>query len=227
MHALFEAAGVNSSVEWIWCANNADMDDVQDITRYYPGNAVVDWTAIDGYNWGSNYSFSRWKSFDETFSSAYTKLLSNYPDKPVMIAEVGSAEPSDLPNPSWGQDDNDTDANASKDAWVQDMYTRIMASYPAIRAVSWFNTNKELSWALNETALSGYPNSGLAGYNSVVINTYFQSTFSPLKTVTDARSAGKGKPSGGTKGRKTTSTTNGCKNLSILMGVMKFLIKFS
>jgi len=43
--------------------------------------------------------------------------------------------------------------------WVQDMYTRILAEYPAIRAVAWFNTNKELSWALN-----GAGNTGLAAY---------------------------------------------------------------
>ncbi|HRJ53850.1 MAG TPA: glycosyl hydrolase [Candidatus Thiothrix moscowensis] len=205
IHGLFTAAGVNNSVEWVWCANNVNVDDFNDITRYYPGNDVVDWTGIDGYNWGSNFSFSRWKTFDETFSSTYVKLISNYPDKPVVIAEVASAEPGDLPDLSKGQDGNDSDASQSKDIWVQDMYNRIIASYPAIRAVAWFNTNKELSWALNETSLSGLPNTGLNGYNSAITNSYFLSTFTPLKTTTNSSTGGK--KTGGGKPRKSTSTS--------------------
>ncbi len=219
MHNLFVQAGVNDSVEWVWCANNVNVDNVNDITRYYPGGDVVDWTSIDGYNWGSNFSFSRWKSFDETFSSSYVKLVSNYPDKPVIIAEVASAEPDDLPNVAMGQNGNDADAGQSKDLWVQDMYLRIKEAYPAIRAVAWFNTNKELSWALNETALSGASNTGLAGYNSVVGDSYFLGSFVPTKTTTTdggttytSTSGNKGRKtdggSGGGKGSKTRTSTS-------------------
>lgn len=212
VHNLFELSGVNGSVEWVWCVNNVNVDSVNDITRYYPGDDVVDWTSIDGYNWGSSFSFSRWKSFDETFSSSYVKLVTNYPAKPVIIAEVASAEPGDLPNAALGQDGNDADAGQNKDLWVQDMYQRIKDGYPAIRAVAWFNTNKELSWALNETALSGAPNTGLAGYNAVVGDAWFLGTFTPTKTTTttgggttDTSTKGR-KTSGGGKGGKTTTT---------------------
>jgi beta-mannanase len=169
----FAAAGV-SGVEWVWCANNASVDNYNDITRYYPGDTLVDWTALDGYNWGSNYSFSQWKGFAETFSSPYITLVTNYPTKPVILAEVASAEPSDLPNAAYGQDGNDSDASQGKEAWVQDMYTRIMNEYPAIRAVAWFNTNKELSWAL-----TGASNTGLTAYNNVVADSYYTGTFIP------------------------------------------------
>lgn len=181
IHSLFDAAGINHSVSWVWCINNIDVDDINDITRYYPGDDVVDWTAIDGYNWGSNYSFTSWKSFDEVFSSAYVKLQTHYPDKPIIIAEVGSAEPDDLPDAVWGQDGNDADANKSKEVWVDDMLKRIKSSYPNIRAVSWFNINKELSWALNETAHSGLPNTGLDAYNTNVIDDHYLSQYESFK----------------------------------------------
>ncbi len=197
LYNRFSQAGV-TNVEWVWCPNNGSVDSYSDITRYYPGNDVVQWTGLDGYNWGSNYSFSSWKSFAETFSSPYTKLVANYPTKPILIAEVASAEPSDMPNAAYGQDGNDSDVGQSKEVWVQDMYTRIMSEYPAIRAVSWFNTNKELSWGLN-----GAGNTGLSAYNSTILNSYYTGTFTALSTTTTTSTNTSTK----TKGRKTTSAT--------------------
>ncbi len=199
LRTRFTQASV-TGVEWVWCANNVSVDSYNDITRYYPGDDVVDWTALDGYNWGSNYSFTQWKGFAETFSAPYTKLVTNYPTKPVLLAEVASAEPFDLPNPSYGQDGNDTDAGQSKEVWVQDMYTRIMAEYPAIRAVAWFNTNKELSWALN-----GVGNTGLFAYNSVTANSYYSGMFTPLTPITTQPPAARGGKGGG--GKKASTRT--------------------
>ncbi|MEQ1558591.1 MAG: glycosyl hydrolase [Methyloglobulus sp.] len=164
----FEVAGINPYIDWVWCANNSDVDNVKDITQYYPGDMYVDWTSLDGYNFGSNYSWSTWKSFDQTFSAPYNKLVINYPTKPIIIAEVGVAEPSDLPNPTYGQDGNDMDRAQSKEAWVADMFSRIESSYPAIRAVTWFNINKELSWALHKSN-----NTGLQAYKTTTQSTYF------------------------------------------------------
>lgn len=173
----FAQAGV-SHVEWVWCANNVDVDSYKNIAMYYPGGDVVNWTALDGYNWGSNYSWTSWSTFSQLFSIPYTKLVTTWPNKPVMIAEVASAEPADLPNPSYGQNGDNRDSRQSKEAWVKDMYTTIMKKYPAIRAVTWFNTNKELSWALN------YPgNTGFNGYKSMITNSYYTGTFTPLTSA--------------------------------------------
>lgn len=189
IHGLFEAAGVNDNVEWIWSASATDSDDYNDITRYYPGDDVVDWTSLDGYNWGSNYAWSRWRTFDEVFSAAYVKLIENYPNKPIIIAEVATAEPSDLPDPDWGQYGDDSDAAESKEVWISNMLSRIKESYPAIRAVSWFNVNKELSWALNETAGNGLANTGLSAYNDSVLDSRFLSEFVPLSASASTVSA--------------------------------------
>jgi beta-mannanase len=201
IYSRFKTAGV-TNVEWVWCANNSSVDSYNDITRYYPGDDVVNWTALDGYNWGSNYSFSQWKSFAETFSAPYTKLITNYPTKPVLLAEVASVEPSDVPNPTYGQDGNDNDAGQSKEVWVQDMYTRIMSEYPAIRAIAWFNTNKEFNWAL-----TGAGNTGLNAYNATVINSYYSGSFTPLTTTTTTTKTTRKKATASTSTIITTAST--------------------
>ncbi len=201
LHSRFAQAGV-TGVEWVWCANNVSVDNYNDITRYYPGNDVVNWTALDGYNWGSNYSFTQWKGFAEVFSSPYTTLVTNYPDKPVLLAEVASAEPQDLPNADYGMTGNDSDAGQSKAVWVQDMYTRMLAEYPAIRAVAWFNTNKELSWALN-----GAGNTGLAAYNTVIADSRYTGTFTPLIAPPTVTEPTRTKPTKGGGGKRSTTTS--------------------
>mgnify|MGYP000734187380 CR=1 FL=1 len=178
LHAAFTEAGLNDVVGWVWCANNVDVDSYNNVMAYYPGDDVVDWLSLDGYNWGSNYSFTHWKSFDETFSQQYVKMVSAVPNKPMMLAEVSSAEPNDLPDPSWGQDGDDADALESKSDWTTDMMQSIQSNYPAIQSIVWFNTNKELNWALNETG-----NTGLAAYNTSVVSDYFGGVL-PIKSTT-------------------------------------------
>ena len=180
LHQRFVRAGVASHVEWVWNVNNVDVDDYDDFSVYYPGDDVVDWVSIDGYNWGSNYHYTRWKSFDETFSQSYVKLVTDFPNKPVMIAEVSSTEPADLPNDMRGQLGDDSDIYESKDAWVNDMLSTIENSYPAIKAVLWFNSNKELNWALDaghNTGLEGL-NQGLESAHYITLDDVSQQTAS-------------------------------------------------
>ncbi|CAA6818777.1 MAG: Unknown protein [uncultured Thiotrichaceae bacterium] len=180
LHTKFTEAEVNDSVGWVWCANNVDVDDHSDVIKYYPGNDRVDWLSIDGYNWGSNYSFTSWKSFDETFSQQYVKMVTAIPNKPLMLAEVSSAEGHDLPDTNWGQNGDDNDANESKEAWIADMLQSIQTSYPAIKSIVWFNTNKELSWALNQAG-----NTGITAYNDAVIEDFFSGAMN-IKSTVDA-----------------------------------------
>ncbi|MCK5725380.1 MAG: hypothetical protein KAH22_00990 [Thiotrichaceae bacterium] len=173
IHDRFSAANVQG-VEWVWCMSTTDYDDFNDVTRYYPGDDYVDWTSIDGYNWGSNRRYHPWKSFSEVFSSAYNTLTSHYPRKPIMIGEVSSAEPSDLPEEN-GFNGDDSDADESKGAWITDLFASLETSFPAIRALVWFNHDKELSWALD-----GENSTGAAAYKEVVNqNDYFGGVYVP------------------------------------------------
>ena len=172
IHDRFEAAGVNEHIEWVWSANNVNVDSVNDMTQYYPGDTYVDWTSIDGYNWGSNFSWSSWDSFNDVFASAYSTLVTNYPDKPILIAETGSAEPHDIPDPAWGQNGDNSDAGEDKDVWTAGMMSSIENDFPAIRALALFNINKELDWSLTDSG-----NTGLSGYIGGMMSSHFTSDF--------------------------------------------------
>lgn len=172
IHQLFERMGVNDYIEWVWCANNLNIDSVNDITQYYPGDDFVDWTSIDGYNWGTNYSWTSWESFTEVYADAYNTLVKNYPDKPILIAEFGSAEPADIPDPAWGQNGDNSDRNENKEIWSSDMLVALEVRFPAIRALGLFNINKELGWSITEP-----DNTGLNGMNLGLTRDYFISRF--------------------------------------------------
>jgi hypothetical protein len=52
IHDRFVAAGA-TNVVWAWCPNVTDTDGSNQTTLdYYPGDSYVDWTGVDGYNWG-------------------------------------------------------------------------------------------------------------------------------------------------------------------------------
>ena len=178
IHDRFESAGVNQYVEWVWSANNVNVDDYDDITLYYPGSEYVDWTSIDGYNFGSNYSWTDWESFSSLYSDIYLTLVDNYPEKPVLIAEVGSAEQADLPDPSWGQFGDNSDAYQSKDTWISTFLTELEANFPAVRAIAWFNTNKELDWSLTDSS-----NTGITSWINGVQSDYYISDFLSASSV--------------------------------------------
>ncbi|WP_299497119.1 glycosyl hydrolase [uncultured Shewanella sp.] len=173
LHERFEMAGANQYVEWVWNANNVDVDDYDDITLYYPGDDVVDWTSIDGYNWGSNFSFSQWNTFAELFEEKYALLMSKYPNKPIIIAEIASAEPSDIPDLLLGQDGDDSDSAESKALWIKDMFKQLRTHFRGIKGIVWFNINKELSWSINEAD----HNTGLTKFKKKVKRQYYISEF--------------------------------------------------
>lgn len=183
IHNLFDIYGLNQYIEWIWCVNNISVDQVNDITQYYPGGTYVDWTGIDGYNWGSNYLWSQWKSFEQVFANMYLMLTRHYPEKPIFLAEVSSTNAADYPNPLRGQDGDDSDYNNDTNQWMENMMAELPLHFPAIRAVSLFNVNKELGWALYGTTHQGISSQGLSGFNNGIIsnNSYFTSNFLSTK----------------------------------------------
>jgi len=172
LHKRFEHAGANDYVEWVWNSNHISYDNHNDITLYYPGDEHVDWTAIDGYNWGTNHDWTTWDSFEDIFAAAYQTLITNYPTKPVLIAEYGTAEPDDTPSKHWGQFGNDQDRTKNRAEWFAEMLSSIELHFPAIRGISLFNHNKELSWSLVKSN-----STGLTAYNRGIQSDYFTTSF--------------------------------------------------
>ena len=122
LHKLFEEQGA-SNITWVWCPNLSFTGSTS-LSSLYPGNEYVDWTCLDGYNFGTNPAQpDSWKSFSTLYTTSYNELLSLAPSKPIMIGEMGS-----------------TEYGGSKSSWITDAIgTQIPKNFPSIKAVVWFN----------------------------------------------------------------------------------------
>ncbi|MDQ1123339.1 glycosyl hydrolase [Microbacterium trichothecenolyticum] len=86
VHDIFDRAGA-SDVSWVWCPNveKADSRHAVAFRTFYPGDSYVDWVGLDGYNRHANRSFA-------TIFGPSMAQLRTLTTRPVMIAEIGSAE---------------------------------------------------------------------------------------------------------------------------------------
>ncbi len=137
VHTIFRQEKANNIV-WVFCPNTQDNTSVS-YSDIYPGDAFVDWTGIDGYNWGTTQSWSQWSSFSGTFTSSYDHLVRIAPDKPMMLAEV-----------------NTTDKGGNKGEWYQDMFTKqVPYNFPQIKAVVVYNEDRskkeKVNWKIDVT----------------------------------------------------------------------------
>jgi hypothetical protein len=137
VHDIFSSVGATNAT-WVWCPYVEAGTSAGKLTSLYPGDAYVDWTGLDGYNWGTNPAAPRgWSSFDQIFSTSYGMLTEAVaPSKPIMIAEVASSE--------YGGD---------KAAWIRDALSRVPADYPQIRALLWFDKfDDNMDWPIETSA---------------------------------------------------------------------------
>ena len=129
---IFKSLGV-TNVTWVWSANVGYNGSIP-LSEVYPGDGYVDWLGLDGYNWGA-VDGQRWQTFSEVFSQAYNEVL-GISTKPLMIAEVAS-----------------TEQGGDKANWIMDAFTTALPGvFPKIKAVVWFNENKETDWRIESSS---------------------------------------------------------------------------
>jgi hypothetical protein len=124
VHQKFVDAGVDN-VEWMWSPNWASNppEPWNAIPNYYPGDDVVDWIGLSGYNWYTmGVPSNPWRTFEALYDDVLTDLTCRYA-KPQIIAEIGSIEGSGA---------------LTKAGWIADAYQRVR-NYPFVRSVVWFN----------------------------------------------------------------------------------------
>src|SRR4051794_3441551 len=176
VHDIFQAEGANQYATWVWSPNidvGAPYTPVP-MQQFYPGDQYVDWTALDGYNWG--YA-PAWQSFSEVFGKSY-QILAALSAKPIMIGEMAAA------------DNDGTRLNGvDKGSWIRDAYLNaIPNSYPRIQGVIWFNEQKERLWPVSSSqgALNAYREVvASSGWNqSVPVSTNPPSPTVPASTPT-------------------------------------------
>jgi hypothetical protein len=139
VHGIFSTVGAHNAV-WVWCVNTSYPGSTP-LPQVYPGNDVVDWIGIDGYNQGG----SQWQSLQQVFGDTY-HTVTTHTNKPVMLCEVASAE-----------------QGGSKAQWITNGFlTTIPKQLPRVRAVLWFDWRMGEDWRVNSSSAS------LAAFRKVV-----------------------------------------------------------
>ena len=137
VHDIFVQVGA-TNVTWVWNPNT-DYPGATSLASLYPGDAYVDWTAMDGYNWGVDKG--GWQSFTQIFATTYAQLLQLAPTKPIMLGETASSEDG-----------------GSKAAWLTDaLSVQLPQAFPKIKALVWMNWNcgdTALEWPLESSSAS-------------------------------------------------------------------------
>jgi len=129
---IFRREGA-SNVKFVWCPN-VNYQGSTPLTQLFPGDSYIDYTCMDGYNWGNTNG--GWQSFTTLFKSTYDQLA-QISSKPVIIGETASAE-----------------QGGSKANWITNGYGSEIDTMPRIMLINWFNQNKEKDWRINSSASS-------------------------------------------------------------------------
>ena len=126
VHDIFTQVGATNA-SWVWCPNVDPKGDLQELRTIYPGDDYVDWTCLDGYNFGADspgVPSRKWRTFNELFRATYRRVARIAPSKPMIIGEFASSD--------YGGD---------KAAWIRDALIRIPALYPRVRGLLYFDVN--------------------------------------------------------------------------------------
>jgi hypothetical protein len=125
---IFDAHGANH-VTWVW--NPSEKNHPESLAQWYPGDDLVDWVAVDGYNWDAPQYWQQngdtWRLLDQVFRPSFDNVNTFVPaDKPRMIAETASNERAGDPG--------------KKAAWICDAYGRALPeALPEVKAIIWFD----------------------------------------------------------------------------------------
>lgn len=202
---IFNQEGA-SNVVWVWAVNHESVPNQawNNWRHFYPGDEYVDWVAIDGYNWGTSRSWSKWTPFSNLFSPVYD----DYADrKPVMIAEVGS-----------------TEVGGDKGDWIQAAASQIKNDFPAVGAFVWFDVQKEEDWRADSSA------GAMQAYRSVANAAYFSGGGSDAgsgDTGSGSGGSGSGGSGSGGSGGSSDDTTQPAVQLSSVAASPDSLVKYT
>ena len=93
LHSILGEEGANEYATWA-LEYHVDFD----LPGYYPGDDIVDWIGLSAYNRKVNQIRYGYRSLGGLVESACDYFGDKHPDKPLMIAEVGSTVGRDQPD---------------------------------------------------------------------------------------------------------------------------------
>jgi len=133
VHDIFTSVGATNAT-WTWCPYAQVDGHFAALKPLYPGDEYVDWTCMDGFNWGRNPTNPHsWKSFSQIFGPTYSKLVRQVaPKKPIVLAEMAS-----------------TGSGHAKARWINDMFRQLRTNFRRIRGLIWFDqVDRNVNWPL-------------------------------------------------------------------------------
>ncbi|HEY2056130.1 MAG TPA: glycosyl hydrolase [Solirubrobacterales bacterium] len=137
VHDIFTKVGA-TNVSWIWCpnVNIFGSNELLPLASLYPGNAYVDWTGLDGFNWGPREGSPGWLSFNEIFHRTYKEIVTKIaPSKPMMFNEIAS-----------------TTKGGSKTTWIKNMFATVRRKYPKVHGIVWYDVNdRGTNWPIENS----------------------------------------------------------------------------
>jgi len=135
VHDIFTSVGA-ANVSWVWCPYADPHRKFGALQRFYPGDGYVDWTCMDGYNWGRNPTNPHpWRTFDLIFGKTYRSIVQRIaPEKPMMLAEIASIG-----------------SEKARSAWIKKMFWMLANRYRQVRGLIWFNQiDRGIDWILDD-----------------------------------------------------------------------------
>jgi beta-mannanase len=130
-----------TNVLWVFCPNvdSVPSDSWNQWSNYYPGDTYVDWACYDGYNWGT-----------DTFASMTSRIYSGLAakNKPIMLGETSTLD-------------------VEKATWINAIVPAMKSQFPLLKALVWFDVNKENDWRFDSSANS------LAAFVAMAKDPYF------------------------------------------------------
>lgn len=129
VHAIFTRAGARNVV-WVWSPVAGAL---QASAGAYPGPGSVDVVGLSGFNGGTRTFAKEWRPFTRIYGKSLDFMEELAPGKPIALTELASAE-----------------EGGSKAGWISGMFAEIHRR-PAIRALVWFNLDKETDWRIESS----------------------------------------------------------------------------
>jgi len=131
VHDIFTRVGATNTT-WVWCPSVDPSHSMQPLQGLYPGDAYVDWTCLDGYNFNQPRT-----SFKDLFKPTYDAITTTIaPSKPMLVGETGS-----------------TEAGGSKAQWITDMFAALPHSFPKIHGLLYFDKFDDgMDWPIETSA---------------------------------------------------------------------------
>jgi hypothetical protein len=134
VHDIFTQVGATNAT-WVWCPNVDFTKNLTPLETLYPGDSYVDWTCLDGFNWGKTRNSAGWQTFAQVFGSTYKRLVKIAPHKPMVIGETASEE-----------------RGGSKANWIKTTFKAIPQKYRKVRAVIWFDEKDQgMHWPIESS----------------------------------------------------------------------------